>query len=104
MAAEPRIYIKGMTKELFSRGLLAKKLEIIGFSLTEGYEFSINVYEKIKELNKKEVTKEEFDKLVYELLKESHSKEIAKKYYYIEKMAFFREAHLDFSFWCYRSG
>ena len=84
MDQETKIYIKGKRRELFSRGLLAKKLEVIGFTLTEGYEFSISVYEMIKNLDKSEITKEEFDKIVYNLLKEQYTKDIAKKYYSIE--------------------
>ena len=53
MEKEPQIYIQEKTKKLFSRGILAQKLRMIGFSLSEGYEFSIQIYNDLVNLQKK---------------------------------------------------
>ncbi|MHA1303513.1 MAG: hypothetical protein ACTSQE_08115 [Candidatus Heimdallarchaeaceae archaeon] len=86
MESESPIYIKReRTSQLFSRGILATKLEVIGFSFQDAYEISISVYQKLLELKKETFSKRELDKLVFELLLEQYNKELANQYLVVEK-------------------
>ncbi|MHA1684883.1 MAG: hypothetical protein ACTSYD_00595 [Candidatus Heimdallarchaeaceae archaeon] len=85
MAEETQIYIIGKTRRVFSRGILAKKLELLGFSITQGYEFSILIYNLLQEQGYKELTTKELNEIVTSLLKEKISKEAARKFQLVEK-------------------
>lgn len=84
MVVEPTIFIKGTINHLFSRGFLAKKLELIGFSISEGYQFSNQIYTDLLRLEKKKLSKSYFDKFVYNHLKKKYNENIAEKYIFIE--------------------
>jgi len=85
MALEPQIYIKGKPNQLFSKGLLAKKLELFGLPLSEGYEFSIHVYNELVKTGKEEFQKEELDDIVNHLLNEKYDQKLAERYLHVEK-------------------
>lgn len=84
MSTEPQIQVKGKPDQLFSRGLLAKKLELIGFSLSDGYEFSIQVHNELLKLEKKAITKKQLDEIVSNLLNQNYTKRLAEQYKKIE--------------------
>ena len=84
MEKEDQIYIQDKSKQLFSRGILAKKLELIGFSLSEGYEFSMLVHNDLVKLNKEIITKEELDEIVYKNLEATYNKKSAEEYQLVE--------------------
>ncbi len=84
MVVEPTIFIKGTINRLFSRSFLAKKLELIGFSISEGYQFSNQIYTDLLRLEKKQLSKSYFDKFVYNHLKKKYNENIAEKYILIE--------------------
>ena len=84
MEKEDQIYIQDKTTQLFSRGILAKRLELIGFSLSEGYEFSMKVHNDLIELNKDLILIEELDEIVYNNLKTLHTKKAAEEYRLVE--------------------
>ncbi|NPD89442.1 MAG: hypothetical protein HGN29_12050 [Asgard group archaeon] len=84
MGTEPQILIKGKPDQLFSRGLLAKKLELIGFSLSDGYEFSIQVHNELIKLKKKVITKKQLDEIVSDLLNQNYTNRLAGQYKKIE--------------------
>ncbi|MCG3219752.1 MAG: hypothetical protein H7641_00095 [Candidatus Heimdallarchaeota archaeon] len=84
MSTEPQIQIKGKPDQLFSRGLLAKKLELVGFSLSDGYEFSIQVHNELLKLKKNEITKKQLDEIVSNLLNQNYTKRLAGQYKKIE--------------------
>jgi 2-phosphoglycerate kinase len=85
MEKDSQIYIKGKTKQLFSRGILAQKLRMLGFSISEGYEFSIQVYNDLMNLNEETISKEKLDGIVSSHLKKSYSADVGNKYLMIEK-------------------
>ncbi|MCG3225566.1 MAG: hypothetical protein H7645_01500 [Candidatus Heimdallarchaeota archaeon] len=84
MGTEPQIQIKGKPDQLFSRGLLAKKLELVGFSPSDGYEFSIQVHNEILKQKKNEITKKQLDEIVSNLLNQNYTKRLAGQYKKIE--------------------
>ena len=84
MSTEPQIQIKGKPDQLFSRGLLAKKLELVGFRLSDGYEFSIQVHNELLKLKKNEITKKQLDEIVSNLLNQNYTKRLAGQYKKIE--------------------
>jgi len=84
MEKEDQIYIQDKSKQLFSRGILAKKLELIGFSLSEGYEFSMQVHNDLLKLKKEIISKEEHDKVVYKNLDANYNKKSAEEYQLVE--------------------
>jgi 2-phosphoglycerate kinase len=84
MSTEPQIQIKGKPEHLFSRGLLSKKLELIGFSLSDGYEFSIQVHNELLKLKKNEITKKQLDEIVSNQLNQNYTQRLAKQYIKIE--------------------
>ena len=84
MSAEPQIQIIGKLDYRFSRGLLSKKLELIGFDLSDGYEFSIQVHNELLKLNQKEIPKKQLDEIVYQLLVQNYTQRLAKQYKKIE--------------------
>lgn len=85
MEKEPQIYIQGKKKQLFSRGILAQKLRMLGFSLSEGYEFSIQVYNDLTNLHEETIDKKKLDEIVSSHLKKAYSADVANKYLMIEK-------------------
>ena len=84
MSIEPQIQIKGKPDQLFSRGLLAKKLELIGFRLSDGYEFSIKVHNELLKLKEQEIPKKQLDEIVCNLLNQNYTKRLAGQYKKIE--------------------
>ena len=84
MSPESQIQIKGKPDQVFSRGLLAKKLELFGFSPSNGYEFSIQVHNDLLKLNKDEITKNQLDEIVCNLLTQNYTKRLAGQYKKIE--------------------
>ena len=85
MEKEPQIYIQGKTKKLFSRGILAQKLRMIGFSLSEGYEFSIQIYNDLANLQKEIISKQKLDEIVSSHLTNSQDVGVGNKYLMIEQ-------------------
>ncbi len=85
MEAESQIFIKDRDKQLFSRGILAKKLRLLGISFSTGYEISIQVYNEISKLKVTTVEKEKLDNIVFDILKSSYNKDCADKYMLVEK-------------------
>jgi len=84
MSSEPQIQIKGKLDYLFSRGLLSKKLELIGFDLSDGYEFSIQVHTELLKLKQKEIPKKQLDEIVSKLLVQNYTQRLANQYRKIE--------------------
>jgi len=85
MEKGPQIYIQGKTKQLFSRGILAQKLRMIGFSLSEGYEFSIQIYNDLTNLKKETISKQKLDEIVSSHLNNSQDVSVGNKYLMIEQ-------------------
>lgn len=85
MEKGPQIYIQGKTKQLFSRGILAQKLRMIGFSLSEGYEFSIQIYNDLTKLQKETISKQKLDEIVSSHLNNSQDVSVGNKYLMIEQ-------------------
>ncbi|MHA1668681.1 MAG: hypothetical protein ACTSUR_08490 [Candidatus Heimdallarchaeaceae archaeon] len=85
MEREKPVFIEGKTTLLFSRGILAKKLEILGFSLPEGYEISIEISNELIKLNKSKVSLDLFEQIVYTILKEKYAENLANRYMLVEK-------------------
>ena len=85
MAKETHVFIQGRTKQLLSRGIFAKKLTLLGFSQTEGYEFLIDVYDDIINLNQEVILKDKIDEIMYSHLANKYNKTIADQYLKIEK-------------------
>ncbi|MHA2357242.1 MAG: ATP cone domain-containing protein [Candidatus Heimdallarchaeaceae archaeon] len=85
MSFEPQIYIKGKPNQIFSKGLLAKKLELFGLPLSEGYEFSLQVFNELVKKGNNEIQKEDLDNIVIQLLKEKYTPKLAKEYSLVEK-------------------
>lgn len=84
MEKEDQIYIQERSKQLFSRGILAKKLELIGFPVSEGYEFSMQVHNDLLKLKKETVSKEEHDEIVFKNLETTYGRKSAEEYQLIE--------------------
>jgi 2-phosphoglycerate kinase len=80
MESEPQIIVKGKPERMFSRGILAKKLELIGFTLSEGYEFSIQVYNELIQKAEKVIEKNTLDNIVADQLQQSYSKTMSEQY------------------------
>ncbi len=85
MEVEKKIIIEGKTDRLFSRGILATKLEFIGFSFTNAYEFSIRVRNELLKLDTSIIKKEQLDSIVHRLLLDEYSKELAETYILMER-------------------
>jgi len=85
MDKQNRVFIQERTKHPLSRGILAKKLTLLGFSQTEGYEFLIDVYEDIISLGQEVVEKEKIDEIISSHLSSSYSNTLAQQYLKIEK-------------------
>jgi 2-phosphoglycerate kinase len=99
MSTEPQIQIKGKPDQLFSRGLLSKKLELLGFRLSDGYEFSIQVHNELIKLKKKAITKKQLDEIVSNLLIKNYTKRLADQYRKIEN---WRDSNIPL--WIFISG
>lgn len=99
MEKGPQIYIQGKTKQLFSRGILAQKLRMIGFSLSEGYEFSIQIYNDLTNLQKETISKQKLDEIVSSHLTNSQDVSVGNKYLMIEK---WRDSNIPL--WIFISG
>lgn len=85
MEKESNVFIQGRTKHLLSRGILAKKLTLLGFSQTEGYEFLIDVYDDIINLNQEIVPEEKINDIISSHLASSYNKTLAEQYLKIEE-------------------
>lgn len=85
MGEESNVFIQGRTKQLLSRGILASKLSLLGFSQTAGYEFLIDVYDEIINLNQAVVPKNKIDEIISTHLSNSYNKTLADQYLKIEK-------------------
>ena len=85
MDSEPQIIIKGKPERMFSRGILAKKLELIGFTLSEGYEFSIQVHNELIQRSEKVLEKVKLDEIIAEQLRQSYNKIMSEQYLKVEK-------------------
>jgi len=85
MDSEPQIIVKGKPERMFSRGILAKKLELIGFSLSEGYEFSIQVHNELIQKDEKIIEKSKLDDIVAEQLQKNYNRKMSEQYLNIEK-------------------
>ncbi|MFW9852110.1 MAG: hypothetical protein ACFFDS_04165 [Candidatus Thorarchaeota archaeon] len=85
MDSEPQIIVKGKPERMFSRGILAKKLELIGFSLSEGYEFSIQVHNELIQRDEKIIEKNKLDDIIADQLQKSYNRTMSEQYLKIEK-------------------
>ncbi len=85
METETKIFIQDRDKRLFSRGILAKKLRLLGIPSSAGYEISIEVYNEIARLKETTIEKNRLDDIVFDILKSSNNKECADKYMLVEK-------------------
>ncbi len=85
METETQIFIQDRDKRLFSRGILAKKLRLLGIPSSAGYEISIQVYNEIARLKETNIEKNILDDVVFDILKSSNYKECANKYMLVEK-------------------
>lgn len=85
METETKIFIQDRDKRLFSRGILAKKLRLLGIPSSAGYEISIEVYNEIARLKETTIEKNKLDDIVFDILKSSNNKECADKYMLVEK-------------------
>lgn len=85
MDKEPHVFIQGRTKQLLSRGILANKLTLFGISFTEGYEFLIDVYQDILDLNQEVVPKSKIDEIISTHLAKTYNETLAEQYLKIEK-------------------
>ncbi len=85
METETQIFIQDRDKRLFSRGILAKKLRLLGIPSSAGYEISIQVYNEIARLKETNIEKNILDDVVFDILKSSNYKECADKYMLVEK-------------------
>ncbi len=85
METETQIFIQDRDKRLFSRGILAKKLRLLGIPSSAGYEISIEVYNEIARLKETTIEKNKLDDIVFDILKSSNNKECADKYMLVEK-------------------
>lgn len=85
MEREPQIFIRDKTEFLFSRGILAKKLELLGFSLPEGYEVSIKVFNEMLILGEGTVERSKYEEIVYDCISQNYNEGLAQKYMQIEK-------------------
>ncbi|MHA1114842.1 MAG: hypothetical protein ACTSRR_02065 [Candidatus Heimdallarchaeaceae archaeon] len=87
MNFESPIYVKReQASYLFSRGILATRLEVIGLEFQQAYELSNKIYLKIKKLSENTVSKNKLDEFVYDSIKEEYSEELAEEYLTIEKL------------------
>ncbi len=84
MDSETQIIVKGKPERIFSRGILAKKLELIGFTLSEGYEFSIQVYNELIQRDEKIIEKRKLDEIVAEQMQQSYNKKMSEQYLKVE--------------------
>ena len=85
METERHIFIKDRDKRLFSRGILAKKLRLLGIPSSNGYEISIQVYNEISKIKETTIGKEELDDIVFDILESNYNKEYADKYMLVER-------------------
>ncbi|MCG3216984.1 MAG: hypothetical protein KAS63_09695 [Candidatus Heimdallarchaeota archaeon] len=85
MEKEKQIYIGYKPIQLFSRGILAKKLELIGLPLSEAFEFSIKVLNELIKLDKENIPKDQHDEIVYMHLKETYNQKTANEFKAVEK-------------------
>lgn len=85
MEKKPQVFVQGRTKQLLSRGILAQKLTLLGFSKTEGYEFLIDIYDDIINLNQEIIDKTKIDEIISSHLSNSYSKTLAKQYLKVEE-------------------
>jgi 2-phosphoglycerate kinase len=85
METETKIFIQDRDKRLFSRGILAIKLRLLGIPSSAGYEISIEVYNEIARLKETTIEKNRLDDIVFDILKSSNNKECADKYMLVEK-------------------
>ncbi len=85
MDKEPHVFIQGRAKQLISRGILANKLTLFGISFTEGYEFLIDVYNDILNLNQEVVPKSKIDEIISTHLSKAYNEKLAEQYLKIEK-------------------
>ena len=60
-------------------------MELLGFSLPDGYEVSINVFNELVKLKKETIERDKLEQIVSDCLEHNYSKEIAQKYILIEK-------------------
>ncbi|MHA1202150.1 MAG: hypothetical protein ACTSQ4_06495 [Candidatus Heimdallarchaeaceae archaeon] len=85
METETQIFIQNRDKRLFSRGILAKKLRLLGIPSSAGYEISIQVYNELARLKETTIEKDKFEDIVFDILKSSYYKKCADKYMVVEK-------------------
>ena len=85
MEAERLIFIKDRDKRLFSRGILAKKLRLLGIPSSTGYEISNQVHSDLSKLEEATIEKEKLDDIVFGILESNYDKECADKYMLVER-------------------
>ncbi len=91
MEREAHVFIQGRTKQLLSRGILAKKLTLLGFSPSEGYEFLIDIYDDIINLKQEVILKEKIDEIISSHLATSYNATLADQYLKVEE---WRDSHI----------
>lgn len=85
METERLIFIKDRDKRLFSRGILAKKLRLLGIPSSTGYEISNQVHSDLSKLEEATIEKEKLDDIVFGILESNYDKECADKYMLVER-------------------
>ncbi|WP_457611670.1 2-phosphoglycerate kinase [Methanocaldococcus sp.] len=75
------IIVKGKNIVMpFSKGILARSLTAAGLKPSIAYKLALEIYEKLKKENIKEINKKELRRIVYQYLIENNYEEIAKRY------------------------
>ncbi len=85
METERLIFIKDRDKRLFSRGILAKKLRLLGIPSSTGYEISNQIHSDLSKLEEDTIEKVKLDDIVFDILESNYNKECADKYILVEK-------------------
>ena len=85
METETRIFVQDRNTQLFSRGILAKKLRLLGIPFSTGYKISIQVYNELSKLKETTIKKDKHDEIVFDILKSSYDEECADKYMLVAK-------------------
>ncbi len=85
MAFTDNIFIVGKTKKLYSKGILATKLEVIGLPFSKAYEFALQTNKELLKKGQTEFQKQELDVIVQNKLEEQYGQKTALKYASIEK-------------------
>ncbi len=86
MPKEKLLYIQtDHSKYLFSKGILAKRLEVLGVSFQEAYECAISIENDLLNIKDERITQTVLNDITYKFLLKKYNKKIAYNYKLIEK-------------------